>query len=136
MKHIIETNCEYWLDNDGRLHRDNEPAYISNDGSQYWYQHGRLHREKEPAIINQDGEKIWYYHGQYHRIGGPAIMFSNGDWEYYQYDALHRLDGPATYHKDDYLWHLDISEWWINGERILCKDNEEFLRIVKMKELL
>jgi hypothetical protein len=26
--------------------------------------------------------------------------------------------------------------WYIHGKRIDCTDNEEFLRIVKMKELL
>jgi hypothetical protein len=26
--------------------------------------------------------------------------------------------------------------WYINGDPIDCKDNDEFLRIVKMKELL
>jgi len=29
-----------------------------------------------------------------------------------------------------------IKEWFLYGEEIICKDNEEFLRIVKLKAFL
>jgi hypothetical protein len=82
---------------------------------------------------------LWYDdEGRYHRLDGPAVDWNEGSKEYYQHGKLHRLDGPAvmrtilysTYYKDDQ------EEWWISGNRIDCKDNEEFLRIVRLKELL
>jgi hypothetical protein len=50
-------------------------------------------------------------------------------YEYYQYGELHRLDGPAI----DYP---ETKQWWFHGIKIDCNNNDEFLRIVKMKELL
>ena len=52
---------------------------------------------------------------------GVRSWFTNDD------DKFHRLDGPAV------EWHGGGWEWWINGEEIGCKDNEEFLRLVKLK---
>ena len=59
------------------------------------------------GLIEYDGEKVWYLNGELHREDGPAIEM---------------LDG--------------IKEWWLYGEEINCKDNEEFLRIVKLKAFL
>jgi hypothetical protein len=75
---------------------------------EYWYDEvGRFHRANGPAIIWINAAQKWYQHGKYHRIDGPAIEFANGN-----------------------------KEWYIEGTQIFCKDNEEFLRIVKIKYLL
>jgi hypothetical protein len=104
---------DYWFDDQGEYHRDNEPAIILRR-----YNNGRIEEIKK-----------WYQHGEYHRVGGPAINWFDEDSAYYQNGILHRLDGPA-------LDYVKFKEWWINGECIQCKDNEEFLRIVKMRSLL
>lgn len=65
MKHglyIDSTGNRRWFKN-GKLHREDGPAYISRDGRQCWYHHGVLHREDGPAIITQNNENIWYING-------------------------------------------------------------------------
>lgn len=47
---------------------------------------------------------IWFKDGRIHRENGPAVEYPNG-------------------HK----------EWFYYGRQIDCKDNEEFLRIIKHK---
>jgi len=51
-----------------------------------------------------DGYKIWYINGNFHREAGPAIEHDNGD-----------------------------KYWYLNGIRIYCSDNEEFLRLIKVR---
>jgi hypothetical protein len=81
---------------------------ISNFGTKRWYNdRWEFHREDGPAIEFNDGSKSWFINGKLHRLDGPAIERISGD-----------------------------NCWYIDGERIHCKDNEEFLRIVKMKALL
>jgi hypothetical protein len=64
-----------------------------------------------------------------HNDNAPAFVWSNGDESWYKHGDLHRIDGPAI------DWGNE-QQWYIDGERIHCKDNEEFLRILKMKALL
>ena len=40
---------------------------------------------------------------------------------------LHRVDGPAI------EWADGDANWYVNGEPISVKDNEEFLRMMKLK---
>jgi hypothetical protein len=52
------------------------------------------------------------------------------DINWYDEDGkYHNESGPAITTESE-------SQWWIHGSRIDCKDNEEFLRIIKIKELL
>jgi hypothetical protein len=103
--------------------------HIVENGFEYWTDdYDRYHREDGPAIISKYGV-AWYCHGQRHRIGAPAIIMRKFEFQWFQYNKLHRLDGPA-------IEYFDKEEWWIDGIQIDCKDNEEFLRIVKLKELL
>jgi hypothetical protein len=82
-------------------------AKIVSDICEYWFDDNDFyHRDNEPAIIN--------YYARY----------------YYQHGKVHRLDGPAV------IWDTTRQSWYIDGCRIDCKDNEEFLRIVKLKNLL
>jgi hypothetical protein len=52
------------VDSNGKLHRDDGPATIYPDGSQYWYRNGKLHRDDGPAIIYPDGTQLWYQNDQ------------------------------------------------------------------------
>jgi hypothetical protein len=111
--HIIEDfGDEYWIDNNNDYHREDAPAYIS----------GR--------------SNFWYKHGQKHRLDGPAVSHIHG-LEWWVDGKLHRLDGPAIdYSADDNCFLIRSKQWWIEGIPIKCENNEEFLRIVKMKALL
>lgn len=42
----------FWINKDGKLHRDNGPAVIWYTGIKEWYKNGLRHREDGPAIIN------------------------------------------------------------------------------------
>jgi hypothetical protein len=86
-------------------------------------------------VVDTFGTKRWYNDNRrFHRDDGPAVEYqheyTNGSKEWYIDGRLHRLDGPAI------EWNDGDQEWYINGKRIDCNSNEEFLRIVKMKELL
>jgi len=39
-----------WKDEAGKLHRDDAPAMIYNNGTKIWYQHGKRHRTDGPAV--------------------------------------------------------------------------------------
>jgi len=62
----------------GDLHREDGPAFIDSDGSQFWYLKGKLHRENGPAVEYQNGEKEWYLKGKRHNRNGPAIEYVHG----------------------------------------------------------
>jgi hypothetical protein len=74
-----------------------------------------------------DGEEYWHDDNmKLHRDDGPAVVGRNGYFAYFQHGKRHRLDGPAV--------HDSLREnWYING---IEYTKEEFLRIVKLKELL
>jgi hypothetical protein len=85
----------------------------NNVGCEYWLdENNNFHRDNEPALIYLDGTKQWFKHGKYHRLDGPAIINS----------YLFRKSTTSP-----------ILEWYIDGENY---SEEDFLRIVKMKELL
>lgn len=77
--------------------------------------------------IYADGNKVWYLNGERHREDGPAIEWANGDKEWYLNDKLHREDGPAVELINDNKF------WYVNGEVFKVKNNEEFLRLMKIK---
>ena len=49
------------------------------DGSKSWCQNGKLHREDGPAYEHADGSKSWYLNDKRHREDGPAYEHANGD---------------------------------------------------------
>lgn len=86
------------------------------------------HREDGPAIEHKSGFKEWYQYGKRHRVGGPAYdSLLNKEW--YINGKLHRLDGPAI------EWSSGYKEWHYEGERIDCKSQQEFERLVKLRAL-
>lgn len=80
---------------------------IKGVGTYYWL-NGRHHREDGPAIIMENGHKYWIVRGQYHREDGPAIELSDAKVAWYYHGILY----PTI------------------------KNNEEWLRLMKMKALL
>ena len=58
---------------------------------------------KPICTINIYGDKYWYLNGYLHRKDGPAIEYFNG-----------------------------TKYWYLNGKQIYCKDNQEFLRMIKL----
>ena len=77
-------------------------------------------------IVAPNGNKYWYLNDSYHRENGPAIERTNESKQWWVNGQLHRLDGPA-------IEYSTFKAWYLHGEIVNCKTNEEFLRIVKLK---
>ena len=103
---------------------------INTDGDKFWYLNDKLHREDGPAIECASGTKAWYLNGKCHREDGPAYESANGNKYWYRDALLHREDGPAI----EYAGGSKM--WYYQGKFIDCKDNQEFLRIVKLMVFL
>ena len=71
---------------DDKLHNENGPAIIYDDGKSQWYLNGKLHREDGPAVIYSNGDKVWALNGEYHRVDGPAFESIDGDRAWFLYD--------------------------------------------------
>ena len=109
---IIDADgSQFWYQH-GKLHRDDGPARISWYGTQEWCQHGRVHRDDGPAVIRADGTREWCQNGVTHREDGPAIIYANGTREWCQHGNLHRDDGPAVIKADG------TQEWWWHDEEV------------------
>jgi len=48
---------------DGKLHREDGPAYQNVAGTTKWYRHDELHRDDGPAVEYADGTKEWWREG-------------------------------------------------------------------------
>jgi hypothetical protein len=59
---ITASGDQKWCLPNGKLHREDGPAYISNAGSKWWYFNGELHREDGPAVEYLNGYKSWWIH--------------------------------------------------------------------------
>lgn len=100
---------------------------ISDFGTEFWYKDDDLHREDGPAVIVNGGTtKEWWLNGVRHREGGPAFI-NKVTTSWWRNGLRHREDGPAIIKYNDY------QEWYINGKKIQCSNNKEFLRIIKLK---
>ena len=69
MKHIeykvkvYANGTKEWFLN-GKLHREDGPAYEGTNGTKYWYLNGKRHREDGPAYEGANGSKWWYLNGK------------------------------------------------------------------------
>jgi len=125
-KNIIEYNINtegYYCCKNHRFHHQYIPAIIVPIESA-WYYNGKEHRKRGPAIIYFDGSKEWFCHGKLHRVNGPAFDYKNRKY-WLKHGIPHREDGPA-------IIENSRLEWWIDGNKIECSSNEEFLRIKKL----
>ena len=59
--------CRTWyVDENDQYHREDGPAYFTNDGSyKVWIIHGKKHRLDGPAIEYIGGGKQWYINDKY-----------------------------------------------------------------------
>ena len=63
---MIEYTVKVWANGDkvwclnGKLHREDGPAYEGANGNKYWYLNDKLHREDGPAYESANGSKSWY----------------------------------------------------------------------------
>lgn len=96
----------------GQLHRDDGPALITPEGTEYWYSGGNIHRSDGPAVIQKDGTRHWYQCNKLHRLEGPAIECADGSRSWYRKGRLHRLEGPAKVLADG------TEHWYIDGRRL------------------
>jgi hypothetical protein len=59
--------------------------------------------------------------------GGELYEYSCGTKCWFLNDTYHREDGPAI------EWYNGKKSWYLNGERIPCKTQEEFERLMLLK---
>ena len=59
----FNTGDEYWLNHDGKFHREDGPAIITAAGWELWMNNGNLHRTDGPAVINDFGVKEYWENG-------------------------------------------------------------------------
>ncbi|HEX4373634.1 MAG TPA: hypothetical protein VHZ50_10060 [Puia sp.] len=83
---------------------------------------------KIELIIDYIGDKRWYLNGKLHREDGPAFDCVNGYKEWSLNGKRHRLDGPAIEFIDGNKW------WYYHGKNINCNSQQEFEKIIKLKE--
>ncbi len=76
-------NIEYCNKKD-QIHREDGPAVIRADGTQYWFKNGKCHRDDGPAVIYPDGTQCWLKNDKYHREDGPAVIRADGSREWYK----------------------------------------------------
>jgi hypothetical protein len=57
---------------------------VDRDGTvRYYDEDNKLHRDDGPALILPNGSQFWFCHGILHREDGPAREFDNGDEDYW-----------------------------------------------------
>ena len=48
--------------------------WIDNRGFEVWIKDGKYHRADGPAVITDCGAMVWCMHGKHHRTDGPAVL--------------------------------------------------------------
>lgn len=64
---------------------DKNEVIRTGSGSVIHMTNGRLHREDGPAYSDEQGHCEWWQHGRRHCVTGPAVTHVNGDCEFYLY---------------------------------------------------
>ena len=112
--------------------------FVDHNNIEIWFKDGKVHREDGPAYISNIVRRAerWYKNGLLHREGGPAMTFSNGSKEWFRYGVRTREDGPAAinadgsfswYWKDNYCPSFDI--WCEYAKFSLPEDELVFLKL-------
>ena len=97
------------------------------NGDKFWWLNGKLHREDGPAYEGASGNKSWYLNGKLHREDGPAIEYASGTKFWCLNDKLHREDGPAM------EWANGDKEWYLNDEEVTEEEHKRMTsKVVEM----
>ena len=75
------------------------------------YDWGRkLHREDGPAVIADNGDKEWWINGKLHRLDGPAIITHK--LQYYCIDGYHLFKEDFEVHpkRQKYLFEQELEK--------------------------
>ena len=96
---------------ENKLHREDGPAVIWEEGCLEWWINGLRHREDGPAIVYSDGGEEWFHTGKRHRLDGPAYIHTNGKKEWWQNGKPHRANGPAVEWDGNKRWFLHGVEY-------------------------
>ncbi len=84
---VYEDRTEWYHNN--LLHCEDGPAIewkapsTHHHGRREYWQNGKRHRVDGPALITEDGDEFWFLNGDAHRKNGPAIVYINDDCEYW-----------------------------------------------------
>ncbi len=62
-------------DENGYFHREDGPAVVTHDGSEYWYKHGERHRKDGPAIWHPSGKTSYWVNGRKLDSESPLIKY-------------------------------------------------------------
>ena len=66
---------------------------------------GRLHCEDGPAFISKAGSSEWWIHGKAHRLDGPASIISKKDYKF-----ITGKRSKKDFHYYWYVNHVDITK--------------------------
>ena len=91
---IDEEGTKRWYNKEDQFHRENGPAVIKYDRSEFYYNNGKLHRLDEPAVIFPNGRVEYWINGERHRVGGPAVIKVDGTELWYLNDV--KQDAPES----------------------------------------
>jgi hypothetical protein len=98
--------------------------------SVFWYLNGKLHREDGPAFEEIDGTTFWFISGKRHRENGPAVEWSDGSKQWYLNDKLHREDGPAIDNANG------TKQWHLYGRQLSLDEFNQWLEKKNLSEKL
>jgi len=79
-----KTSIRYYEDeNLSKLHREDGPAWIEDNGTTAWFLGGRPHRHDGPAIESSYGRKEWWQHGELKRENNLPVIDDpiEGQWQ-------------------------------------------------------
>jgi hypothetical protein len=153
MKHIVtklqtilglhQEGTTVFLNDENEFHREDGPAIISPDGSEYWYMNGLKHRINGPAedrIIHglrpneiRGYHREWWINGKRHRLEGPAIEYFFGKKEWYFENCL-----IVEYYENELNSHI---RWEFSKEKAVeiqwqfIKANPEQILIFKKSSI-
>ena len=61
---VLGSGSIVYLDENEDYHREDGPAVINSNGSEYWYIHGCHMRLDGPSVITDGGSEHWEYKGK------------------------------------------------------------------------
>jgi hypothetical protein len=95
-KRVLDDRVEWYLN--GYLH------YVEwHNGTKTYHLDGKMHREDGPAYDGIGGEKKWYKNGLLHRENGPAITTPDGLERYYLLGVQMKKEDYLQIVRDDKL---------------------------------